>query len=67
VLLGLLYLHGAEYKLKYLQLHSNRLESMNHLLQCMVGLQNLKDVTLNKDGAQNPICSLPGLLEKSSS
>ncbi|XP_077086567.1 leucine-rich repeat and coiled-coil domain-containing protein 1 [Siphateles boraxobius] len=62
-LTGLLYLHGAEYKLKYLQLHSNRLESMNHLLQCMVGLQNLKDVTLSKDGAQNPICSLPGYRE----
>ncbi|KAG1969766.1 leucine-rich repeat and coiled-coil domain-containing protein 1 [Pimephales promelas] len=62
-LTGLLYIHGAEYKLKYLQLHSNRLESMNHLLQCMVGLQNLKDVTLNKDGAQNPICSLPGYRE----
>ncbi|XDV27438.1 hypothetical protein PO909_030970 [Leuciscus waleckii] len=62
-LTGLLYLHGAEYKLKYLQLHSNRLESMNHLLQCMVGLQNLKDVTLSKEGAQNPICSLPGYRE----
>uniref|UniRef100_A0A671L361 Leucine-rich repeat and coiled-coil domain-containing protein 1 n=1 Tax=Sinocyclocheilus anshuiensis TaxID=1608454 RepID=A0A671L361_9TELE len=62
-LTGLLYLHGAEYKLKYLQLHSNRLDSMNHLLQCMVGLQNLKDVTLSKDGAQNPVCSLPGYRE----
>ncbi|KAK9979303.1 hypothetical protein ABG768_012739 [Culter alburnus] len=62
-LTGLLYLHGAEYKLKYLQLHSNRLESLNHLLQCMVGLQNLKDFTLSKDGAQNPICSLPGYRE----
>ncbi|XP_065132585.1 leucine-rich repeat and coiled-coil domain-containing protein 1 [Paramisgurnus dabryanus] len=59
-LTGLLYLHGAEYKLKHLQLHSNRLDSMNHLLQCMVGLQNLKDVTLSKDGSQNPVCLLPG-------
>ncbi|KTF88457.1 hypothetical protein cypCar_00023850 [Cyprinus carpio] len=56
---GLLYLHGADYKLKYLQLHSNHLDSMNHLLQCMVGLQNLKNVTFSKDGAQNPVCSLP--------
>uniref|UniRef100_A0A672PZJ8 Leucine rich repeat and coiled-coil centrosomal protein 1 n=1 Tax=Sinocyclocheilus grahami TaxID=75366 RepID=A0A672PZJ8_SINGR len=63
VLSGLLYLHGAEYKLKYLQLHSNCLDSMNHLLQCMVGMQNLKDVTLSKDGAQNPVCSLPGYRE----
>ncbi|XP_050979845.1 leucine-rich repeat and coiled-coil domain-containing protein 1 isoform X2 [Labeo rohita] len=60
---GLLYLHGAEYKLKYLQLHSNRLDSMNHVLQCMVGLQNLKNVTLSQDGAQNPVCSLPGYRE----
>ncbi|XP_058608321.1 leucine-rich repeat and coiled-coil domain-containing protein 1 [Onychostoma macrolepis] len=62
-LTGLLYLHGAEYKLKYLQLHSNHLDSMNHMLQCMGGLQNLKDVTLSKDGAQNPVCSLPGYRE----
>uniref|UniRef100_A0A672N9J1 Leucine-rich repeat and coiled-coil domain-containing protein 1 n=1 Tax=Sinocyclocheilus grahami TaxID=75366 RepID=A0A672N9J1_SINGR len=60
-LTGLLHLHGAEYKLKYLQLHSNSLDSMNHLLQCMLGLQNLKNVTFSKDGAQNPVCSLPGL------
>uniref|UniRef100_A0A8C2ANV9 Leucine-rich repeat and coiled-coil domain-containing protein 1 n=1 Tax=Cyprinus carpio TaxID=7962 RepID=A0A8C2ANV9_CYPCA len=60
-LTGLLYLHGADYKLKYLQLHSNHLDSMNHLLQCMVGLQNLKNVTFSKDGAQNLVCSLPGL------
>ncbi|XP_051555868.1 leucine-rich repeat and coiled-coil domain-containing protein 1 isoform X2 [Myxocyprinus asiaticus] len=58
-LTGLLYLHGAEYKLKHLQLHSNHLDSMNHLLQCLLGLQNLKDVTLCKDGTQNPVCSLP--------
>ncbi|XP_051990262.1 leucine-rich repeat and coiled-coil domain-containing protein 1 isoform X2 [Xyrauchen texanus] len=62
-LTGLLYLHGAEYKLKYLQLHSNHLDSMNHLLQCLLGLQNLKDVTLCKDGSQNPVCSLPGYRE----
>ncbi|KAI5104052.1 leucine-rich repeat and coiled-coil domain-containing protein 1, partial [Silurus meridionalis] len=59
-LTGLLYLHGTESKLKHLQLHSNRLENMNHLLQCMVGLHNLRDVTLNMDGADNPICRLPG-------
>ncbi|KAM9500756.1 leucine-rich repeat and coiled-coil domain-containing protein 1 isoform 1-T3 [Clarias gariepinus] len=59
-LTGLLYLHGTEYKLKNLQLHSNRLDSMNHLLQCMVGLHNLRDVTLSVDGADNPVCRLPG-------
>ncbi|XP_072544246.1 leucine-rich repeat and coiled-coil domain-containing protein 1 isoform X2 [Salminus brasiliensis] len=62
-LTGLLYLHGAEYKLKHLQLHSNHLDSMNHLLQCMVGLRNLRDVTLCMDGVDNPVCSLPGYRE----
>ncbi|TRY97668.1 hypothetical protein DNTS_035479 [Danionella cerebrum] len=61
--LRLLYIHGGEYKLKYLQLHSNRLDCMNHMLQCMVGLQNLRDITLSKDSAGNPVCSLPGYRE----
>ncbi|KAF5904080.1 leucine-rich repeat and coiled-coil domain-containing protein 1 isoform X1, partial [Clarias magur] len=59
-LTGLLYLHGTEYKLKHIQLQSNRLDTMNHLLQCMVGLHNLRDVTLSMDGADNPVCRLPG-------
>ncbi|MCJ8731799.1 hypothetical protein PDJAM_G00203620 [Pangasius djambal] len=63
-LTGLLYLHGTEYKLKHLQLHSNRLDNMNHLLQCMVGLHNLSDVTLSMDGADNPVCRLPGYRDK---
>ncbi|XP_062849049.1 leucine-rich repeat and coiled-coil domain-containing protein 1 [Trichomycterus rosablanca] len=59
-LTGLLYLHGTEYKLKHLQLHSNHVDNMNHLLQCMVGLSNLKDVTLSMNRADNPVCRLPG-------
>lgn len=62
-LTGLLYLHGTEYKLKHLQIHSNRLDSMNHLLQCMVGLHNLRDLTLSMDDAANPVCHLPGYRE----
>ncbi|KAK3567517.1 hypothetical protein QTP86_019936 [Hemibagrus guttatus] len=62
-LTGLLHLHGTDYKLKHLQLHSNRLDDMNHLLQCMVGLHNLRDVTLRMDGAENPVCRLPGYRE----
>ena len=57
---GLLYLHGAEYKLKHLSLHSNRLGSINQLLQCMLGLQSLSEVTLCVDGKDNPLCSSPG-------
>uniref|UniRef100_UPI003AABFE1F leucine-rich repeat and coiled-coil domain-containing protein 1 n=1 Tax=Centroberyx gerrardi TaxID=166262 RepID=UPI003AABFE1F len=62
-LTGLLYLHGTEYKLKHLSLHSNHLDSINHLLQCMLGVQSLREVTLSQDGIDNPVCSLPGYRE----
>ncbi|CAL8279493.1 unnamed protein product [Lota lota] len=58
-LTGLLYLHGANYKLKQLSLHSNCLDSINHLLQCLLGVQSLREVTLSLDGKGNPVCSLP--------
>ncbi|XP_062337563.1 leucine-rich repeat and coiled-coil domain-containing protein 1 [Osmerus eperlanus] len=62
-LTGLLYLHGAAYKLKHLSLHSNSLGSINQLLQCMLGLQSLREVTLCVDGKDNPLCSSPGYRE----
>ncbi|XP_013873768.1 leucine-rich repeat and coiled-coil domain-containing protein 1 isoform X2 [Austrofundulus limnaeus] len=62
-LTGLLYLHGTEYKLKHLSLHGNRLDSIDHLLQCLLGLQGLRDVTLSQDGGDNPVCSSPGYWE----
>ncbi|XP_037537288.1 leucine-rich repeat and coiled-coil domain-containing protein 1 [Nematolebias whitei] len=62
-LTGLLYLHGTEYKLKHLSLHGNRLDSIDHLLQCLLGLQGLRDVTLSQDGGDNPVCGLPGYWE----
>ncbi|KAJ3595173.1 hypothetical protein NHX12_004477, partial [Muraenolepis orangiensis] len=62
-LTGLLYLHGAGYKLKQLSLHSNRLDSINHLLQCMLGVQSLREVTLSLEGEGNPVCSLPAYRE----
>uniref|UniRef100_A0A673AFW3 Leucine-rich repeat and coiled-coil domain-containing protein 1 n=1 Tax=Sphaeramia orbicularis TaxID=375764 RepID=A0A673AFW3_9TELE len=62
-LTGLLYLHGTEYKMKHLSLHSNHLDSIDHLLQCLLGLQSLKEVTLSKDGRDNPICRSPGYRE----
>ncbi|MED6279749.1 hypothetical protein CHARACLAT_003852 [Characodon lateralis] len=60
---GLLYLHGTEYKLKHLSLNSNLIDSMDHLLQCLLGLQGLRSVTLSKDGGDNPVCSAPGYWE----
>uniref|UniRef100_A0A3B5AL46 Leucine-rich repeat and coiled-coil domain-containing protein 1 n=1 Tax=Stegastes partitus TaxID=144197 RepID=A0A3B5AL46_9TELE len=62
-LTGLLYLHGSEYKLKHLSLHSNHLDSIDHLLQCLLGLQGLREVTLSQDGRDNPLCMSPGYRE----
>ncbi|XP_058504235.1 leucine-rich repeat and coiled-coil domain-containing protein 1 isoform X1 [Solea solea] len=55
-LTGLLYLNGTEYKLKHLSLHSNHLDCIDHLLQCLLGLQSLREVTLSQDGRGNPVC-----------
>ncbi|XP_070775430.1 leucine-rich repeat and coiled-coil domain-containing protein 1 [Enoplosus armatus] len=62
-LTGLLYLHGLEYKLKHLSLHSNHLDGIDHLLQCLLGLQGLREVTLSQDGRDNPVCRSPGYRE----
>uniref|UniRef100_A0A4W6E6Y7 Leucine-rich repeat and coiled-coil domain-containing protein 1 n=1 Tax=Lates calcarifer TaxID=8187 RepID=A0A4W6E6Y7_LATCA len=62
-LTGLLYLHGTEYKLKYLSLHGNHLDRIDHLLQCLLGLQGLREVTLSQDGRDNPVCRSPGYME----
>ncbi|XP_041805176.1 leucine-rich repeat and coiled-coil domain-containing protein 1 [Chelmon rostratus] len=62
-LTGLLYLHGLEYKLKQISLHSNHLDSIDHLLQCLLGLQGLSEVTLSLDGRDNPVCRSPGYRE----
>ncbi|GLD73605.1 leucine-rich repeat and coiled-coil domain-containing protein 1 isoform X1 [Lates japonicus] len=62
-LTGLLYLHGTEYKLKHLSLHSNHLDRIDHLLQCLLGLQGLREVTLSQDGRDNPVCRSPGYRE----
>uniref|UniRef100_A0A8D3D0P6 Leucine-rich repeat and coiled-coil domain-containing protein 1 n=1 Tax=Scophthalmus maximus TaxID=52904 RepID=A0A8D3D0P6_SCOMX len=55
-LTGLLYLHGSEYKLKHLSLHSNHLDRIDHLLQCLLGLQSLREVTLSQDGFLQNVC-----------
>ncbi|XP_054481090.1 leucine-rich repeat and coiled-coil domain-containing protein 1 [Anoplopoma fimbria] len=62
-LTGLLYLHGTEYKLKHLSLHSNHLDNIDHLLQCLLGLQSLREVTLSLDGRDNAVCRAPGYRE----
>ncbi|XP_075827658.1 leucine-rich repeat and coiled-coil domain-containing protein 1 isoform X5 [Microtus pennsylvanicus] len=53
-------LHGLKYKLRYIDLHSNCIDSIHHLLQCTVGLHFLTNLILEKDGEGNPICLVPG-------
>uniref|UniRef100_UPI00398E73AA leucine-rich repeat and coiled-coil domain-containing protein 1 isoform X4 n=1 Tax=Pristiophorus japonicus TaxID=55135 RepID=UPI00398E73AA len=60
---GLLHLHGIGHKLSLVDLHSNCISDFNHLLQCMVGLCFLTDLTLTKDGSDNPVCQTPGYRE----
>ncbi|XP_037644591.1 leucine-rich repeat and coiled-coil domain-containing protein 1 isoform X2 [Sebastes umbrosus] len=62
-LTGLLYLHGTGYKLKHLSLHSNHLDNIDHLLQCLLGLQSLREITLSQDGRDNAVCRSPGYRE----
>ncbi|XP_028623284.1 leucine-rich repeat and coiled-coil domain-containing protein 1 isoform X2 [Grammomys surdaster] len=57
---GLMPLHGLKYKLRYIDLHSNYIDSIHHLLQCTVGLHFLTNLILEKDGEGNPICLIPG-------
>ncbi|XP_057713059.1 leucine-rich repeat and coiled-coil domain-containing protein 1 [Corythoichthys intestinalis] len=60
---GLLHLHGPGRRLKHLSLHSNRLGSIEHLLQCLLGLQGLREVLLSYSGKDNPLCTTPGYRE----
>ncbi|XP_048214972.1 leucine-rich repeat and coiled-coil domain-containing protein 1 isoform X4 [Perognathus longimembris pacificus] len=62
-LTGLMPLHGLKYKLRYIDLHSNCIDSIHHLLQCMVGLHFLTNLILEKDGEGNPVCDTPGYRE----
>lgn len=57
---GLIPLHGLKYKLRYIDLHGNYIDSIHHLLQCTVGLHFLTNLILEKDGEGNPICLVPG-------
>ncbi|CAK6438664.1 unnamed protein product [Pipistrellus nathusii] len=57
---GLMPLHGIKHKLRYIDLHSNCIDSIHHLLQCVVGLHFLTNLVLEKDGDDNPVCRVPG-------
>ncbi|XP_039109414.1 leucine-rich repeat and coiled-coil domain-containing protein 1 isoform X2 [Hyaena hyaena] len=57
---GLIPLQGIKHKLRYIDLHSNCVDSIHHLLQCMVGLHFLTNLILEKNGEDNPVCRVPG-------
>ncbi|NXX83107.1 LRCC1 protein, partial [Urocolius indicus] len=56
-------LHGSSHKISHIDLHSNCINSMNHLLQCTKGLHSLTILTLEKNGRANPVCHTAGYRE----
>lgn len=61
---GLLYLHGPDYKLMHISLQGNHLDNIDHILQCLLGLQDLREVILSQYDRDNPVCRLPGMAWK---
>ncbi|XP_061458314.1 leucine-rich repeat and coiled-coil domain-containing protein 1 isoform X2 [Rhineura floridana] len=62
-LTGLLYLRGTNFKISHIELHSNCISNVNHLLQCLTGLQYLSNLSLEKNGKSNPVCAKIGYRE----
>uniref|UniRef100_A0A8D0HBT2 Leucine-rich repeat and coiled-coil domain-containing protein 1 n=1 Tax=Sphenodon punctatus TaxID=8508 RepID=A0A8D0HBT2_SPHPU len=62
-LTGFLYLRGTSHKVSHIDLHSNCISSIKHLLQCLIGLQYLTNLTLEKNGKNNPVCDRTGYRE----
>ncbi|XP_059719010.1 leucine-rich repeat and coiled-coil domain-containing protein 1 [Haemorhous mexicanus] len=56
-------LHGTRHKISHIDLHSNCVSNMNHLLQCTKGLCCLTNLTLERNGKANPVCHIAGYRE----
>ncbi|NXB41351.1 LRCC1 protein, partial [Eulacestoma nigropectus] len=56
-------LHGTRHKISHIDLHSNCVSNINHLLQCIKGLCCLTNLTLEKNGKANPVCHTAGYRE----
>ncbi|NXG68662.1 LRCC1 protein, partial [Baryphthengus martii] len=56
-------LHGTHHKISHVDLHSNCVRSISHLLQCTKGLRCLTNLTLEKNGKANPVCHMAGYRE----
>ncbi|NWI11937.1 LRCC1 protein, partial [Crypturellus soui] len=60
---GLQCLHGTSSKMSRIELHSNCINDINHLLHCTKGLHSLTNLTLEKNGKTNPVCHTAGYRE----
>ncbi|XP_054023335.1 leucine-rich repeat and coiled-coil domain-containing protein 1 [Dryobates pubescens] len=56
-------LHGTSYRISCIDLHSNCVNNINHLLECTKGLLCLTSLTLEKNGKGNPVCHTAGYRE----
>ncbi|XP_041320364.1 leucine-rich repeat and coiled-coil domain-containing protein 1 [Pyrgilauda ruficollis] len=56
-------LHGTRHKISHIDLHSNCVSNINHLLQCTKGLRCLTNLTLERNGKANPVCHIAGYRE----
>ncbi|NWV10348.1 LRCC1 protein, partial [Ptilonorhynchus violaceus] len=56
-------LHGSRHKISHIDLHSNCVSNINHLLQCTKGLRCLTNLTLEENGKANPVCHTAGYRE----
>ncbi|NWV26689.1 LRCC1 protein, partial [Origma solitaria] len=56
-------LHGTRHKISHIDLHSNCVSNIQHLLQCTKGLCCLTNLTLEKNRKANPVCHTAGYRE----
>ena len=56
---------SSEYRLSQVELHGNRLQSVDHLIQCLRHCTNLRSLAVAQAGADNPLCQMPGKLAQS--
>ncbi|NWQ91568.1 LRCC1 protein, partial [Burhinus bistriatus] len=56
-------LHGTSHKISHIDLHSNCVNNIDHLVQCTKGLCCLTNLTLEKNGKANPVCHAAGYRE----
>ncbi|KAM4688920.1 leucine-rich repeat and coiled-coil domain-containing protein 1 [Discoglossus pictus] len=60
---GLISLHGQNHQLSHLYLHSNCINSIDHALQSILGLNCLLYLTFEHSGKSNPFCNTEGYRE----